>query len=59
MVEVRMLRPETIGMPARHFSDAERAEIRLRLAAGERHKDIAGAIGGSTKFVQRVIYADR
>ena len=54
-----MIRPETVGTPARRFSDAERDEIRRRLAAGERHKDIAAAVGASTKAVQRLIYADR
>ena len=54
-----MVRPETVGTPARRFSAAERDEIRRRLAAGERHKDIAAAVGASTKAVQRLIYADR
>jgi len=34
-----MIRPETVGTPARRFSEVERDEIRRRLAAGERHKD--------------------
>jgi len=54
-----MIRPETVGTPARRFSEVERDEIRRRLAAGERHKDIAAAVGASTKAVQRLIYADR
>lgn len=59
MVEVAMIRPETIGTIARRFSEAERDEIRRRLAAGRRHKAIAAAVGASTKAVQRLIYADR
>lgn len=54
-----MVRDVTVGTPARRFSEDERAEIRRRLAAGERHKDIAVAVGGSTKAVQRLIYAER
>ena len=58
-VEAGMIRPETIGTTARRFSEAERDEIRRRLAAGQRHKDIAAAVRASTKAVQRLIYADR
>ena len=54
-----MIRPETVGTTARRFSEAKRDEIRRRLAAGERHRDIAAAVGASKKAVQRLIYADR